>query len=199
MVPADSRRISRVPRYSGNASPRFWLSDTGLSPSPAGLSRAVPLAVSLGFVGAPTTPAAPRRRRFGLLRFRSPLLAESLLFSSPAGTEMFQFPAFAQHCAVTALRRSGSPIRTPPDQCAFAAPRRFSQLVTSFFATESLGILRAPFSPFLFVHAPLLSRRVRLGLARRGERGLFHAFRYFGRPSLSYGPAAICRAASALL
>ena len=31
----------------------------------------------------------------GLLRFRSPLLAESLLFSSPAGTEMFQFPALA--------------------------------------------------------------------------------------------------------
>ena len=45
---------------------------------------------------APTTPAgASPRPRFGLLRFRSPLLAESLLFSSPAGTEMFQFPALA--------------------------------------------------------------------------------------------------------
>ncbi len=43
----------------------------------------------------PITPAPPRRRRFGLLRFRSPLLAKSLLFSSPAGTKMFQFPAFA--------------------------------------------------------------------------------------------------------
>ena len=31
--------------------------------------------------------------RFGLLRVRSPLLAQSLLFSSPAGTEMFHFPA----------------------------------------------------------------------------------------------------------
>ena len=31
----------------------------------------------------------------GLLRVRSPLLAESLLMSFPAGTEMFQFPAFA--------------------------------------------------------------------------------------------------------
>ncbi len=37
----------------------------------------------------------PRHRRFGLLRFRSPLLAESLLFSSPGGNEMFQFPPFA--------------------------------------------------------------------------------------------------------
>ena len=43
----------------------------------------------------PITPAPPRRHRFGLLRFRSPLLAKSLLFSSPAGTKMFQFPAFA--------------------------------------------------------------------------------------------------------
>jgi hypothetical protein len=31
--------------------------------------------------------------RFGLLRVRSPLLAESLLFSIPAGTEMVHFPA----------------------------------------------------------------------------------------------------------
>ena len=43
----------------------------------------------------PMTPASPKRRRFGLLPVRSPLLGESLLFSSPAGNEMFQFPAFA--------------------------------------------------------------------------------------------------------
>lgn len=39
-------------------------------------------------------PYNPALRRFGLLRFRSPLLTESLLLSSPAGTEMFQFPAY---------------------------------------------------------------------------------------------------------
>ena len=32
--------------------------------------------------------------RFGLLRFRSPLLAQCRLISSPAGTEMFHFPAY---------------------------------------------------------------------------------------------------------
>ena len=32
---------------------------------------------------------------FGLFRFRSPLLSESLLISLPLGTEMFQFPRFA--------------------------------------------------------------------------------------------------------
>jgi hypothetical protein len=33
--------------------------------------------------------------RWVLIRFRSPLLTESLLLSFPTGTEMFQFPAFA--------------------------------------------------------------------------------------------------------
>ena len=32
---------------------------------------------------------------FGLVRVRSPLLAESRLISFPEGTEMFQFPSFA--------------------------------------------------------------------------------------------------------
>jgi hypothetical protein len=47
----------------------------------------------------PTTPRTQRlptitRPRFSLFPFRSPLLRESLLFSVPAGTEMFHFPAF---------------------------------------------------------------------------------------------------------
>ena len=44
----------------------------------------------------PITPAlALPRRRFGLFPVRSPLLGESFLLSLPAGTKMFQFPAFA--------------------------------------------------------------------------------------------------------
>ena len=34
---------------------------------------------------------------FGLFRFRSPLLTESLLISFPGGTEMFHFPPFASY------------------------------------------------------------------------------------------------------
>ena len=34
----------------------------------------------------PTTPHMPEHVRFGLIRFRSPLLSESLLFSPPPGT-----------------------------------------------------------------------------------------------------------------
>ena len=38
---------------------------------------------------------ASPQRRFGLIPGRSPLLGESFLFSFPAGTKMFQFPALA--------------------------------------------------------------------------------------------------------
>src|SRR5690348_7967595 len=37
-----------------------------------------------------------RKAGFGLFRFRSPLLTESLLLSLPPGTEMVHFPGFAR-------------------------------------------------------------------------------------------------------
>ncbi len=40
----------------------------------------------------------------GLIRVRSPLLAESRLMSFPTGTEMFQFPAFASNTYVFSIR-----------------------------------------------------------------------------------------------
>ena len=76
MVPPCSDRISRVPPYSRID----W----------SGRIR--------GY--HPLWPAFPDRsaciaKATGLLRVRSPLLAESLLMSFPPGTEMFQFPGFA--------------------------------------------------------------------------------------------------------
>ena len=49
------------------------------------------------------------------------------------------------------LYRLGCPIRISTDQLALANPRSFSQLITSFFASESLGIPRAP----LFTYSTL--------------------------------------------
>ena len=46
-------------------------------------------------------------RRFGLVRVRSPLLAESLLFSVPAGTEMVHFPALSSATYVFSRRCLG--------------------------------------------------------------------------------------------
>ena len=69
-------------------------SRTGLSPSLALLSRSF-RSQTFSLLRGPTTPRRPEPTRFGLLPGRSPLLGESLLFSLPAGTKMFQFPAFA--------------------------------------------------------------------------------------------------------
>ncbi|CAN0268914.1 unnamed protein product [Hapterophycus canaliculatus] len=49
---------------------------------------------------------------------------------------MFQFPTFASYT----LFYSGFPIRISSDQSLFAAPRRFSQRITSFIACASQGI-----------------------------------------------------------
>ena len=51
----------------------------------------------LGYQRPKCRPYNPQGRTpgFGLFRFRSPLLTESLLLSFPKGNEMFQFPSFA--------------------------------------------------------------------------------------------------------
>ena len=57
-------------------------------------------------------------------------------------------------CAIRAMSGSlptGCPIRTSGGHGAFATRPGFSQLVTSFFASESLGIPHAPFSFRLYL------------------------------------------------
>ena len=135
---------------------------TGLSPPPAGLSRPFRFAV-VPLPGGPTTPHRPEPVRFGLIPFRSPLLGESLLFSPPPGTEMFQFPGFASRLPAGwhASRVPGCPIRIPADRRLHAPPRSFSQLVTSFLASGSPGIPRAPLltSPAQRRPSPTLHRK----------------------------------------
>ena len=89
--------------------------------------------------------------RFGLFRFRSPLLTKSLIyFLFPPGTKMFQFPGvpFSRtmcSCGDTvALPTVGFPIRKSADRGLFAAPRSLSQLVTSFFGAWCQGIHPMP-------------------------------------------------------
>ena len=105
MVLADSHGISRAPCYLGSPSRRHDISTTGLSPSVVSLSKLFVYIVPVTLVDrqidtrGPTTPTMQRlpaitHDRFGLFRFRSPLLTESRLFSLPVGTEMFHFPTF---------------------------------------------------------------------------------------------------------
>ena len=80
---------------------------TGLSPSVGRLSRRFHSPCFLRHRG-PTTPEVPEHLRFGLFPVRSPLLGESFLFSLPAGTKMFQFPAFASSLKrITVLQTAG--------------------------------------------------------------------------------------------
>ena len=98
-----------------------------------------------------TTPAYLSVSRFGLFRFRSPLLAESLLISFPGATKMFQFTpspprTLLIHVRVTRhLPWPGSPIRTSAGLWIFAPHRGFSQLITSFFGYRCPGIRPALF------------------------------------------------------
>ena len=107
MVLADSHRLSRIRRYSGNPigdlRPFVYGALTLCGVVFQGTSTRSRLCNSVKgltpLLSAPTTPNRQRRQaltpaRFRLIPFRSPLLRESLLFSSPRGTEMFQFPRF---------------------------------------------------------------------------------------------------------
>ena len=58
---------------------------------------------------------------------------------------MFQFPALApEMIRWRVFNTPGCPIRKSPDQRLFAPPRSLSQLITSFIASESLGIHHTP-------------------------------------------------------
>ena len=82
------------------------------------------------------------------------------LFSFPAGTKMFQFPALAScHARCHSFRMSGCPIRKSSDQRLFAPTRSLSQLITSFIASESQGIRHAPFFTFLIHSLTLACQR----------------------------------------
>src|ERR1044072_9842 len=98
MVLVDSHGISRVPRYSGTQREAI---DCRL-PGCHRLWPIVPDRSTSRLVGHSSAlkPAGPynpivQARWFGLIRVRSPLLAESLLFSLPVGTEMVHFPTLS--------------------------------------------------------------------------------------------------------
>ena len=104
----------------------------------------------------PTTPQLQpltgiTQLRFGLIRFRSPLLTESRLLSLPVGTEMFHFPTFPPLALCVQARVTGlassrvSPFGYLRIIALSAAPRSFSQPDASFIGSWRQGIHRKPF------------------------------------------------------
>jgi len=63
---------------------------------------------------------------------------------------MFQFSGLTSDIIGYSIARVGCPIRIFTDQRLFAPPRNFSQLITSFFVSESQGILRTPLLTFFY-------------------------------------------------
>ena len=86
MVPDNSGGIPRVPPYSGAglADGKVFAYGALTLRGAAFQHASANLAGRRG--AGPITPQGPRPPRFGLVRLRSPLLTESLLFSFPAGT-----------------------------------------------------------------------------------------------------------------
>ena len=137
MVPPDSDRAPPTPPYSGYSLGSSLFRVRGCHPLRPALPGAFPYML-LFLDGCPTTPRAPRRPRFGLAPFRSPLLGGSLLFSSPPATWMFRFAGFAPASwPVPCLRTAGYPIRAPADHRPLAPPRGISPPAAPFIASGS--------------------------------------------------------------
>ena len=147
MVPPVSDRVSPAPPYSGYGYGHKPLRIRGFH----ALRPPFPERFSCGML--PDVAVLQPRRRLDARGLGSSAFARRYsrnhccflflrvlrCFSSP-GWPRYRCRAF---CA------AGSPIRTPADLRPFAPPRGFSQLVTSFVASESQGIPRTPLIDFL--------------------------------------------------
>jgi hypothetical protein len=141
MVPADSDGIPPVPPYSG-----YPPSDTAF---PYG---------AITLYGAPSQ-ALPVSR-IQIMRALQPRRCRN---STGLGSSRFARHYSGNHCYFLFLRvlrcfsspgsppsgyhassMVGCPIRKPADRLLFADPRRLSQLIASFIASESLGIPHTP-------------------------------------------------------
>ena len=143
MVPPASHKVSRVSWYSGYC--------RSVVSSDTRLLRTMEGSIHILFSSIDSHLFSPQPRwtevlRFGLFRFRSPLLTESRLISLPGPTEMFQFNPSShvylciQHTLHGCLVHACFHIRKSPDQRIFAPPRGLSQLVTSFIGDWCQGI-----------------------------------------------------------
>ena len=163
MVLLDSRRVPRVPRYSGTSFSKinkFNLQDYHLLwfrfPADSTIYWFFDLPRKLQF--PPTKPHNTKHttlaglhifglgwshfaRRYFENRVCFLFLRVLRCFSSP------RLPLLPMYSVInfTELPVMGFPIQKSPDQSLLAAPRSFSQLTTSFIASLCLGIHRTPF------------------------------------------------------
>ena len=106
MVPADSHRIPRVPRYSGYryASHRFAYAAFMLYGC---TFQNILLTMCLATARSYYPSEAGTSLVWAIPRSLATTRGITNLFSLPAGTKMFQFPAFASHFEMTVLQTAG--------------------------------------------------------------------------------------------
>ena len=106
MVPADSRRIPRAPRYSGYryASYRFVYATFMLYGQ---TFQNVPLTIVLATSRSYNPREAGTSRVWATPRSLATTWGITKLFSFPPGTKMFQFPGLAPAMLVTGLQPDG--------------------------------------------------------------------------------------------
>ena len=153
MVVVDSRRVPRVPRYSGACREPHRFRVRGYHPlwpafPDSSASSSVCHSPALNRTG-PTTPLDPKTQRFGLIRVRSPLLTESLfcfLFLQVLRwfTSLSWLPStYLIRPRDPSLSVKGvAPFGNPRINACLQLPRGLSQLTTSFIAFRRLGIHR---------------------------------------------------------
>src|SRR5271154_5576879 len=128
MVPPCSDRISRVPPYSRTLS---GITDTGLSPAMARLSRRFSLSKTSHWPG-PRSLATTNGVSVDVL-------SSGYLDVSVRRVRLLNL------CIQSRITlRWGFPIRKFTDQCLLSAPRNLSQSATSFIASQCQGIHEMP-------------------------------------------------------
>ena len=150
MVPAGSHRISCVPRYSGTGLAHGWDFAYGAVTRCGRTFQSVPLSLPYRFGPA----LQPRDRRdgpgLGSSAFARHYLRNHCYFLFLRVMRCFSSPGSpSSHAGVPESPPAGCPIRKSAAKRVFAPDRGLSQLITSFFASESQGILHVPLSPFL--------------------------------------------------
>ena len=106
MVPADSRRIPRAPRYSGYryASHRFVYASFTLY---GATFQRLPLTIFLATARSYNPAEAGTSAVWATPRSLATTWGITNLFSFPPGTKMFQFPGLAPAMRVTGLQPDG--------------------------------------------------------------------------------------------
>ena len=151
MVQAGSGRVPRAPPYSGSRLAASTLRVRGCHPlRPCFPGRFRFSARS--FLAALQPPASRNRQGLGYSRSARHYSGNHYCFLFLQVLRCFSSPGSPPGKPGSPLARGGCPIRAPADQRLFAPPRGLSQLVAPFFASESLGIPRAPLSASSLAH-----------------------------------------------